>query len=640
MKKRLFSWLLVLAMVLSMMPTVAFATEGEEPAPVVIFSEDFSGYETGATYDPEAEGATLIPYDGDFTITNAPDILGAAKILRVSLVGDYNAATNDARLMLNKIVGGSFKLEAQVYGNGGSYYTDVTLSGVQKGGKAIIVRFYNNGNIATVADGATTVFHAAAEDIDADGDLYEDNDKAYTNLTVIVDADAGTVNIATKRNGANGVTEGSATIEGATVANGRVIFDIRTKNGSTRQARFDNIKVYCLHAEGDQVVTEAKLPTCAEAGASTGVVCDRCDTVLEEPIVLDPLTHDLVQVGAQAPTKETAGWDAYEYCNNCDYTTYAEIPALGSPAVVFSETFDNDTGAEIIYVPTAEGAVLEPYNKNESNFVATPEPRITAAGALAVFLTGDYASGTNAARLQLSKVVGGSYELGLRVYGNAAGDHTRVALTGATKNDAAVELRFYKNGAVTLWNGTEHAVVYEGNADDKTWADLKFTVDADAGTVGVLCTRGETVLVDTTLEEVTVANGRLLLDVRGKGEAIRQARFDDIVVKCLHAATDVVTFEAQDPTCTEPGTSAGEKCDRCETVFVATETTEALGHTLVQVEAQAPTTEAIGWEAYEYCTACDYTTYVEIPKVEVPESAILFKETFDYEAGTYDPTAE
>ena len=35
---------------------------------------------------------------------------------------------------------------------------------------------------------------------------------------------------------------------------------------------------------------------------------------------------------------------------------------------------------------------------------------------------------------------------------------------------------------------------------------------------------------------------------------------------------------------------------------------------LVQVDAKAPTCTEIGWDAYEYCTACDYTTYVEIPE--------------------------
>ncbi|MBR5490621.1 MAG: dockerin type I repeat-containing protein, partial [Oscillospiraceae bacterium] len=39
----------------------------------------------------------------------------------------------------------------------------------------------------------------------------------------------------------------------------------------------------------------------------------------------------------------------------------------------------------------------------------------------------------------------------------------------------------------------------------------------------------------------------------------------------------------------------------------------AAGHTIVKVEAKAPTCTEAGYEAYEYCTECDYTTYVEIP---------------------------
>ncbi|MBR2316059.1 MAG: hypothetical protein IKA56_05380, partial [Clostridia bacterium] len=49
---------------------------------------------------------------------------------------------------------------------------------------------------------------------------------------------------------------------------------------------------------------------------------------------------------------------------------------------------------------------------------------------------------------------------------------------------------------------------------------------------------------------------------------------------------------------------------------------------LVKVDAKAATCTEAGWEAYEYCTACDYTTYEEIPvlkhsftKYEVTEEA-------------------
>lgn len=38
--------------------------------------------------------------------------------------------------------------------------------------------------------------------------------------------------------------------------------------------------------------------------------------------------HDLVQYAAKAPTCTEKGWNAYETCSRCDYTTYAELPAL------------------------------------------------------------------------------------------------------------------------------------------------------------------------------------------------------------------------------------------------------------------------------------------------------------------------
>ena len=37
----------------------------------------------------------------------------------------------------------------------------------------------------------------------------------------------------------------------------------------------------------------------------------------------------------------------------------------------------------------------------------------------------------------------------------------------------------------------------------------------------------------------------------------------------------------------------------------------ALGHDIVQHDAQAPTCYNIGWEAYETCARCDYSTYME-----------------------------
>ena len=46
-------------------------------------------------------------------------------------------------------------------------------------------------------------------------------------------------------------------------------------------------------------------------------------------MTIDVLGHDLVHHDAKAPTCTEIGWDAYDTCSRCDYTTYVEKPALG-----------------------------------------------------------------------------------------------------------------------------------------------------------------------------------------------------------------------------------------------------------------------------------------------------------------------
>lgn len=84
---------------------------------------------------------------------------------------------------------------------------------------------------------------------------------------------------------------------------------------------------------------------------------------------------------------------------------------------------------------------------------------------------------------------------------------------------------------------------------------------------------------------------------------------------------------AKAPTCTEIGWNAYEGCSRCDYTTYAE--LPALNHALVQHEAQAPTCTKIGWNAYETCSRCDYTTYAELPALN-----------HDYQAVTVAPTCE
>ena len=92
-------------------------------------------------------------------------------------------------------------------------------------------------------------------------------------------------------------------------------------------------------------------------------------------------------------------------------------------------------------------------------------------------------------------------------------------------------------------------------------------------------------------------------------------------------AHDLVKRDAKAPTCTEIGWDAYEECSLCD--YTTYDEKSALGHNEVEHEAKAPTCEEIGWDAYVTCSRCDYSTYDE-------KAATGHK----YDSAVTDPTCE
>ena len=74
---------------------------------------------------------------------------------------------------------------------------------------------------------------------------------------------------------------------------------------------------------------------------------------------------------------------------------------------------------------------------------------------------------------------------------------------------------------------------------------------------------------------------------------------------------ELVHHEAKAATCTEVGWDAYDACTRCDYTTYAE--IPALNHDLENHDAKAATCTEVGWDAYDTCTRCDYTTYAEIP---------------------------
>ena len=64
-------------------------------------------------------------------------------------------------------------------------------------------------------------------------------------------------------------------------------------------------------------------------------VCFVCGDELERK-TLDIISHSIIHHEGQAPTCTEFGWEPYDTCSNCSYSTFAELDALGHTEVIDS----------------------------------------------------------------------------------------------------------------------------------------------------------------------------------------------------------------------------------------------------------------------------------------------------------------
>ena len=280
---------------------------------------------------------------------------------------------------------------------------------------------------------------------------------------------------------------------------------------------------------------DAQAPTCTKPGWDAFDTCPRCYYTTFRAI--PALKHDLEQHAAKAPTCTEKGWDAYDTCSRCDYTTRKEIPAL-----------NHDFVQHEAQAPTCTEIGWDAYETcSRCDYTTYAEQ-----------------PALNHDLVQHDAKAPTCTEIGWDAYETCS----RCDYTTYTELPAL-----------------NHALV-QHEAQAPTCTEIGW----DAYEI---CSRCDY----TTYTELPALN---------------------------HA---LVQHEAQAPTCTEKGWNAYETCSRCD-YTTYTELT-ALNHDLVQHAAQAATCTEIGWNAYETCSRCDHTTYTELPALN-----------HDYQAVTVAPTCE
>ena len=358
---------------------------------------------------------------------------------------------------------------------------------------------------------------------------------------------------------------------------------------------------------------DAQAPTCTKSGWDAFDTCPRCYYTTFRAI--PALKHDLEHHEAKAPTCTEKGWDAYEACSRCDYTTRKEIPALNhaleqhaAKAPTCTEKGWNayETCSRCDYTTYAEQPALNhALVQHEAK-----APTCTGIGwdAYDTCSRCDYTTrkelpALNHALEQHEAQAPTCTEIGWDAYETCSRcDYTTrkelPALNHALEQHEAQAPTCTEIG----WDAYE------------TCSRCDYT------------TRKELPALNHALEQHE-AQAPTCTEI-GWDAYETCSRCDYTTRKELPALNHALEqHEAQAPTCTEIGWDAYETCSRCD--YTTRKELPALNHALEQHEAQAPTCTEIGWNAYETCSRCDHTTYTELPALN-----------HDYQAVTVAPTCE
>ncbi len=282
---------------------------------------------------------------------------------------------------------------------------------------------------------------------------------------------------------------------------------------------------------------DAQAPTCTKLGWDAFDTCPRCYYTTFRAI--PALKHDLEHHEAKAPTCTEKGWNAYETCYRCDYNTYQELPAL-----------KHDLRQRVITAPTCTG-----------------EGWAHVACSRCDYFT----------------------SLVLPALNHDLEQHAAKAPTCTEKG----------------WNAYETC----SRCDYTTYVELPAQHD----------------LVHHEAKAPTCTDP-------GWNAFDTCKNCNYTTRKELPAQHDLKQHAAKAPTCTEKGWDAYDTCSRCN--YTTYQEIPALNHDLVHHEAKAPTCTEKGWNAYETCSRCDYTTYAELPALNHDYQAVTVEPTCETDGYT------
>ena len=325
-----------------------------------------------------------------------------------------------------------------------------------------------------------------------------------------------------------------------------------------------NVSYLKVHTGGTET------PTCTK-----GKTCEKCGAEYGEK---DPNNHDLVHHDAKAPSCTEIGWDAYDTCSRCDYTTRKELPAL-----------NHDLRQSVITAPTCTETGWAYVKCSRCDYYDTPVLPALKHDLRQRVITAPTCTEEGWAYVKCSRC-----------------DYFATPLLSALNHDLEQHAAKAPTCTEIGWNAYEAC----SRCDYTTYVELPAQHDLEQHAAKA-----------PTCTEI------------GWNAYETCSRCDHTTYAELPALNhDLVRHEAKAPTCTEIGWDTYEACSRCDHTTYAE--LPALNHDLKQHAAQAPTCTEIGWNAYDTCSRCDHTTYTELPALNHDYQAVTVEPTCETDGYT------
>ncbi len=198
--------------------------------------------------------------------------------------------------------------------------------------------------------------------------------------------------------------------------------------------------------------------TCTGPGHNAHWVCSVCGKLFSDSeghveiaasdVVIPALGHDLVPYGAQEATCTEPGWDAYDECSRCDYTTYHEIAALGHAySATYAWSADGKTCT--VHIICARDAGHNHDVPVTATSVKKTDATFSAMGVTTYSVSGTYDSFAYADSIDIADIpYAAKEEGGAKTYEDTVPANTATDVTGLF--DAAKEA----NGSVEVITNT------------------------------------------------------------------------------------------------------------------------------------------------------------------------------------------